>query len=112
MVSKQSNKKKKKKKKKTIFFFFLFLIGKTGMVLGKKVAIFDWEWGRNSAPREWQKMPCRTKRHLFNHSFFQPATQFMLGNIMWAKTITQGLPGDYTGAALEADPLDQEAFII
>ena len=27
------------------------------MVLGKKVAIFDWEWGRNSAPREGQKMP-------------------------------------------------------
>ena len=28
-------------------FFFLFLIqlGKTDMVLGKKVAIFDWEWG-------------------------------------------------------------------
>ena len=31
----------------------LFLIGK----LGKKVAIFDWEWGRNSAPRVGQKMP-------------------------------------------------------
>ena len=28
------------------------------MVLGKKVAIFDWEWGRNSAPREGKKMPC------------------------------------------------------
>ena len=28
------------------------------MVLGKKVAIFDWEWGGNSAPREGQKMPC------------------------------------------------------
>ena len=27
------------------------------MVLEKKVAIFDWEWGRNSAPREGQKMP-------------------------------------------------------
>ena len=27
------------------------------MVLGKNVAIFDWEWGRNSAPREGQKMP-------------------------------------------------------
>ena len=23
----------------------------------KKVAIFDWEWGRNSAPREGQNMP-------------------------------------------------------
>ena len=28
------------------------------MVLGKKVAIFDWEWGRNLAPREGQKRPC------------------------------------------------------
>ena len=27
------------------------------MVLGKKVASFDWEWGRNSAPRDGQKMP-------------------------------------------------------
>ena len=27
------------------------------MVLGKKVAIFDWEWGRNSAPRDGQKAP-------------------------------------------------------
>ena len=29
------------------------------MVLGKKVAIFDWEWGRNSVPREGQKIPCK-----------------------------------------------------
>ena len=28
------------------------------MVLGKKVAIFDWEWGRNLAAGEGQKMPC------------------------------------------------------
>ena len=28
------------------------------MVLGKKVAIFDWEWGQNSAPRGGQKRPC------------------------------------------------------
>ena len=27
------------------------------MVLGKKVAIFNLEWGLNSAPREGQKMP-------------------------------------------------------
>ena len=27
------------------------------MVLGKKVAIFDCEWGRNSAPRDGQKSP-------------------------------------------------------
>ena len=28
------------------------------MVLGKKVAIFDCEGGRNSAPRDGQKRPC------------------------------------------------------
>ena len=28
------------------------------MVLGKKVAILDWEWGQNSAPRDGQKLPC------------------------------------------------------
>ena len=27
------------------------------MVLGKKVAIFYWEWGQNSAPRDGQKIP-------------------------------------------------------
>ena len=26
----------------------------------KKVAIFGWEWGRNSAPSEEQKIPCHT----------------------------------------------------
>ena len=29
------------------------------MVLGKKVAIFDWEWGRNLAPKDRQKIPCK-----------------------------------------------------
>ena len=28
------------------------------MVLGKNVAIFYWEWGRNLAPGEGQKMSC------------------------------------------------------
>ena len=31
------------------------------MVLRKKVAIFDWEWDRNSAPRDGQKIPCDEK---------------------------------------------------
>ena len=29
------------------------------MVLGKKVASFDWIWGLNSAPREGQKIFAR-----------------------------------------------------
>ena len=68
MVSRKSKKKKckkkVKKKKKILFmsFFYIFLkLGKTDMVLGKKVAIFDWEWGRNLAPREGQKIPCHEK---------------------------------------------------
>ena len=28
------------------------------MVLGKKMTIFDWEWGQNSAPGDGQKIPC------------------------------------------------------
>ena len=51
MVSKKCKKKKKKN-------------GEDRQGIGKKMAIFDLEWGRNSAPREGQKMkmPC---------SFFQ-----------------------------------------
>ena len=32
---------------------------KTTWYWGKKVAIFDWEWGQNFAPRDGQKIPCR-----------------------------------------------------
>ena len=46
-----------KKRKKKKFLNFLNL-GKTDMVLGKNVAIFDWEWGRNLVPRDEQKIPC------------------------------------------------------
>ena len=36
----------------------LFLLGKNRHGIGeKKVATFDWEWGRNWAPREGQKIP-------------------------------------------------------
>ena len=38
------------------FFFLLFLIGKNRPGIGKNVAIFDWEWGRNSAPIKRQKI--------------------------------------------------------
>ena len=50
--------------KKSIFFFYFPLLGKTDMVLGKKVAIFNWELGRNSAPREGQKIPCICSQNL------------------------------------------------
>ena len=55
VVSKKS--KKKSKKKYFLFVFLLFLIGKNRHGIGKKVAIFEWEWGRNSALREGQKFP-------------------------------------------------------
>ena len=32
------------------------------MELGKKVGIFDWEWGQNSAPRGMQNIPCHEKK--------------------------------------------------
>ena len=34
-----------------------FLIGKNRHGIGKKGGYFDWELGRNSAPREGQKIP-------------------------------------------------------
>ena len=52
------------KLKLSVFFFFFFFLGGGGgggggedMQLGKKVAIFHWEWGRNSAPHVWQTKP-------------------------------------------------------
>ena len=47
-----------------IFIFFIFLlclIGKKDMVLGKKVAIFDWEWGQNLALEKGRKSPVGTE---------------------------------------------------
>ena len=60
-------KKKVKKKKKSL----IFLIGKNRHVIGEKVAIFDWEWGLNAAPREGQKIPCKLKHFAhFTHLRF------------------------------------------
>ena len=49
---------KKIKKIIILFFFYFSLFGKNGHGIGKKVAIFNWEWGPNSAPRDGQKIPC------------------------------------------------------
>ena len=49
--------KKKSKKKKNIFFLLFLYLGKTDMVLGKKVAIFDWEWGRIGPLEMGRKSP-------------------------------------------------------
>ena len=63
IVSHKVSKKSKRKSKKKNFFFFFFCtflyLGKTktDMVLGKKLAIFVWEWGQNSTPRDGQKIP-------------------------------------------------------
>ena len=45
------------------------------MVLGKKFAIFGWEWGRNSAPREGQKIPCNLTE--------SPHTWFISSNLQF-----------------------------
>ena len=42
-------------------FFFTFLIGKNRHGIGKKGGYFPLQWGRNSAPREGQKIPCFVK---------------------------------------------------
>ena len=51
-------------KKKEFFCFCFFFLGgggggggETDMVLGKKMAIFNSEWGQSSAPRVGQKIP-------------------------------------------------------
>ena len=41
------------------------------MVLGKKVTIFEWEWGRNSAPRDGQKKPCFHKSRPLDKSVIE-----------------------------------------
>ena len=43
------------------------------MVLGKKVAIFYWVWGRNLAPEEGQKMPCNMKKKFSLCKGFNPS---------------------------------------
>ena len=41
----------------TFLVFLLFLIGKKRHDVGKKGGYLDWEWDRNSAPRERGKIP-------------------------------------------------------
>ena len=41
------------------------------MILGKKVAIFDWRWGGNLDPGERQKIPCNMKK-MFSLQTFNP----------------------------------------
>ena len=48
-----------KKSKKKMFFFYFSLFEEKGHGIVKKVAIFDWERGRNPAPRDGQKIPQR-----------------------------------------------------
>ena len=46
--------------------------------LEKKVAIFNWEWGQNSAPRDWQKIPCWGEVKRSNIIKFQLPCQFQV----------------------------------
>ena len=65
---------------------WLFWIGNGAEIgIGKKVAIFDWEWGRNSAPREGQKMPCRhthTDSEVKNKQFYASGVQQILKDML------------------------------
>ena len=52
------------------------------MVLGKKVAIFDWEWGGNSAPRDGQKRPWYfTEKHYDESVHVNKGMRFASGTI-------------------------------
>ena len=55
------------------------------MVLGKKVAIFDWEWSRNSAPRDEQKRPCELIN--FADSLDQVQLQQNQAGLIWIQTV-------------------------
>ena len=56
-----------------VFLFYFSLLEKTDTELEKeKGGLFYWKWGRNSAPRERQKIPCkiaRTNLSLFSYNF-------------------------------------------
>ena len=51
------------------------------MVLGKKVTIFDWEWGRNSAPRDGQKRPCHIT-FICQHFNISPEQVVLRGEVL------------------------------
>ena len=44
-------------KKKIYFFFYFSQLGKTDMVLGKKVAFCDWEWAELRPLEKGRKCP-------------------------------------------------------
>ena len=65
---------KKSKKKKFFFFFFFFTflyLGKTDMVVGEEVAIFEirpLEMGRKSPVSFYQQDDCKTKKDAKNYT--------------------------------------------
>ena len=56
--------------KKIVLFFYFSLFWKNRHGIRKKVAIFDWEWGRNLAHRDGQKIPCPTRLSRYKKAVF------------------------------------------
>ena len=53
--------------------------------MGKRWLFFDWEWGRNSAPREGQNIPCLAYEeiHMFkNKPFFSSGRNILKEGIL------------------------------
>ena len=75
------------------------------MVLGKKAAIFDWEWGRNSAPNDGQKIPWNVEKSNLLHAvsiFLQISIAEQTGlSITWSESPETGF------SAMEAQILGQ-----
>ena len=60
------------------------------MALGKNVAVFDWEWGQNSAPREGQKISWNMSFSVVGHV---KCTDYMasMSSLIWVYTAFSGL---------------------
>ena len=67
------------------------------------MAIFNWEWGRNLAPREEQKIPLFKKR---NTKFWSDST---VSTNTYAKVLLNGLPLDNFGFPFLSEEKDNKA---
>ena len=63
---------------------------KSDMVLGKKVAIFDWELGRNSAPNDWQKISCSNSLYVDPRMSFAGSMSTLIRTPLYTRYIFYG----------------------
>ena len=75
----------------------IFDLGIMDMVFGKKVAIFEWEWGQNLAPRDGQKIS-------WISSVYGPLSLFQYFENY------HGLPAGESALYLNGIPMDMEVY--